>query len=113
MSELLTEIVTDIGLPAPKPFGKSRSGRPSIDIENFDALRAAAHCLTRATPRELMSLSLIEQRALFRLAAVGADVIWLASEAVAASDAGAPRAEIVARQEQLADYVRPFIGREP
>jgi hypothetical protein len=113
MSEHLPEIVTDIGLPVPKPFGKNRSGRPSIDVEDFDALRAAAHCLSRATPRELMSLSLIEQRALFKLAAVGADVIWLASAAVAASDSGAPRTEIIARQEKLADYVRPYIGREP
>jgi hypothetical protein len=95
-----------------KPFGTMRGGRPSIDVENFDALRAAAHELADASPRMLMSLSIDELRAFIRFAAITSDVTWLASDAVAASDAGAPRGEIIKRQETLADFVRPLIGRE-
>lgn len=106
------EIVTDVGAPAPKIFAGARTGRPSLDVDDFDVLRAAAHRLADASAREVMGVSLNEARALYRLAAVGADIIYLASAAVAASDAGAPRADIIALQAQLADHVRPLIGRE-
>jgi hypothetical protein len=112
MSEAREYTDPELGDLPVKPFGTVRGGRPSIDVDNFDALRAAAHQLADAPARLVMGASIDECRALFRLAAVGADVIWLASAAIAASDAGASREQIIALQETLADFVRPLIGRE-
>ncbi len=87
-----------------------RVGRPAIDTDDFDALREAAHRLANGSRREVMALSEIEQRALLKLAAIGADVIWLASDLVVLSDAGAGRAAITKKLEELADFVRPLVG---
>ncbi len=103
------ELVTDIGAPAAKPFGMVRAGRPSIDTTDFDALRSSAHYLADASPRELMHVSLNEARALYRLAAIGADTLQLAADLVVASDTAMPRAEVEARLAALVEFVRPHM----
>jgi hypothetical protein len=113
MSTDIPEIVTDIGAPAPKPFGKQRGGRPGIALGDFDALRRAAHALTGGTPRQLMARSIDELQALFTLAALGGDAIQLAVNLAAASDEGASRAVIEHHLNAVLNHARTMMEKPP
>ena len=108
MNELPDTFHTDLG-STHKPCNGVRYGRPAIDLENFDEVGAMAHRLYAAPDRQLMLISMLELRALAKLAMLGADAIREAAAVFALSDRGASRSDIAAAMTRLAEVVRPIL----
>lgn len=112
MNDTRTYSDPELGGASPKLCGASRGTRPSIDTDDFDAMIAAAERLARGPTRDLMTVSLIEQRALYAVAAVAGTALQIAADLVAASDNGMDAATVRRKLETLTDYVRALMQME-
>lgn len=103
---------TELGTPG-RVIGKGvRSGQPPVDTDDFDSMRAYANQLHNGKRWHLTIVSEEKMRGLVKLAVLGSDAIALGVNIVELSDAGAPKADIKRALEQLADFIRPLIGRQ-